>query len=87
MKKVINKKFSMKRVAKCSEKQWCSTMSERISDKRHGFENVNLLNLKTGIMRNIGLRYRLSGKDRGLMLNFCPWCGADIRYFKSEKMK
>jgi hypothetical protein len=70
---------------KCSKKQWCAAMAERITDERRGFNTVNVVNLQTGTLRLIGIRYCLSAKDRGVMLNFCPWCGTDISFFEEEK--
>lgn len=29
--------------------------------------------------RNVGIAHKEGPRDGGLMLNFCPWCGADIR--------
>lgn len=31
-----------------------------------------------------GVYYKTSAKDRGLMLNHCPWCGESLEWFKNE---
>lgn len=60
---------------------WCSPMGERISDTKTGFNTVTTINLRSGKTRLIGIVYRRNAKDRGLMLNVCPWCGSDLQFF------
>lgn len=38
--------------------------------------------MELGTTRLIGVRYCLDRYDRGLMLNYCPWCGAMIDGFR-----
>jgi len=37
-----------------------------------------LMNMTTGDTRKVGVAYKTSAKDPGLMLNVCPFCGAEI---------
>ena len=74
---------------KCGKKtEWCWSMQSHISlDTRRGFNSVTVINIKTGKSRLIGVRYCLTAKskDRGIMLNFCPWCGEDLQWWESSK--
>jgi hypothetical protein len=73
------------RVPKCSAGGFCSTLLERFSDNKRGLTSVTTINLKTGESKTIGVRYCLNAKDNGLMLNFCPWCGEDIQFFREGR--
>ncbi|MFA5518832.1 MAG: hypothetical protein WDA74_06195 [Spirochaetota bacterium] len=34
----------------------------------------------------VGIKYTIGAKDRGLMLNYCPFCGTELDWFrKTEK--
>jgi len=35
--------------------------------------------------RLLGVTYRMAAHQDGCILNFCPWCGADIRFDEFEK--
>lgn len=37
-----------------------------------------LMNMMTGDTRKVGVAYKTSAKDGGLMLNNCPFCGEKI---------
>lgn len=71
--------------------KWCKTMDrllreEHVNARVKGLTQVNLTNLKqldAGVSfdkatRVAGATYRTSSKDRGIMLNYCPWCGGYI---------
>jgi len=30
----------------------------------------------------VGVVYKTNAKDKGLMLNVCPWCGGSVRFWK-----
>jgi hypothetical protein len=66
---------------KCSKKGWCSpldTMATDLNERRGGgLCEAVMLNFKDE-GRVYKMMYRRSAKDRGLFLNFCPWCGANI---------
>lgn len=65
---------------KCNDKQWCKWLDERLNDGYHGkgFCAVDVVHHETGTVSSYGVRYRTSSKDKGLMLNFCPFCGERI---------
>jgi hypothetical protein len=74
-------------VIKCEDGEHCETMFDMLDhqdDSRRGFSGVTTINLKTGTCRYIGVRYCKSGKgkDRGVMLNFCPFCGASLQWWE-----
>jgi hypothetical protein len=33
----------------------------------------------------VGAVYKHGRHDKGLMLNFCPWCGASLDWFREDK--
>ena len=71
---------------KCDRDGCCSFLSSRIEDHGKGFHSINTINIKDfsrpAIFR--GVAYKTSAKDKGLMLNFCPFCGGQPGDFKRE---
>lgn len=63
---------------KCSTHRFCSALEERIEGianaKRKGFVLMVLTNFTTGKTRRVGVCFKRSAKDPGLMLNVCPFC-------------
>lgn len=60
---------------------WCDAMTERLEDmanSRKGLTTIVLTSRTTGNERLAGIAHRKNAKDRGLMLNYCPWCGEPI---------
>ena len=45
-----------------------------------GLSVLNLMNFATGEEAVGGIIYSTGRGDRGVLLNFCPWCGARIGY-------
>jgi len=45
---------------------------------RAGMSVLILLNVKTGVERAVGVMFKADRKDRGLLLNVCPWCTRPI---------
>lgn len=73
----------MKKVSKCVfGKGYCPTMDERLepSDglRGRGFLVLNIMNFIHGTSQVFGVVYKASAKDRGVILNFCPFCGAQM---------
>lgn len=69
----------------CSREAFCKALDDRIegtNEKRKGFQSVEVVNLAEVKTETIGVAYRLSAKDKGLMLNFCPFCGEKILWRK-----
>lgn len=76
------------RFKKCKNQSYCKYLLERLgSTFTKGFSATEVINLETSKTRSIGIKYKTSAKDRGLMLNFCPWCGGDIQYRETKAVK
>jgi hypothetical protein len=57
----------------------------QLADGRYkGLQHFLLFNIKTGKSRYAGIVYRKKANDKGIMLNFCPWCGAEIQFWKEK---
>lgn len=68
----------------------CPTLGKRLGyaySKGLGLQPV--MNIKTGADCDPILLYKTSRTDKGLILNFCPWCGVKLnrRYQKSSARK
>jgi hypothetical protein len=88
---------------RCSRRGFCRRLDERMpglaNEKRAGFVVLALTPVsrdpKTGAVRMIetaktytaGVAYYLNARDKGMMLNYCPFCGAKILWMKSNKKK
>jgi hypothetical protein len=73
---------------KCTLERCCPVMVKNINhESRRGLNGVTTINTMTGETRDIGIRYCLTAKsnDKGVMLNFCPWCGANLQWWESSK--
>lgn len=57
---------------------YCKTLSDRFADGRTGLSVFAVTSIRTRVRRVVGVVHRLDAKDVGLMLNRCPWCGANI---------
>lgn len=61
---------------------WCPAMERYLHDEanaqRPGMALLVLFNLNKGTERVAGVYYKKQASDPGVMLNFCPWCGAKI---------
>lgn len=69
----------------CNETAMCSSLLNRLEDgRRKGFEALHTTNLETDEERFLGVVYRTSVKDRGLMLNWCPFCGGQPGCFERK---
>ena len=78
--------MSDKRI-KCSPEGFCDALWDRLDDdnsRRKGMSALVLMNMKTGEDRTAGVVWRKDSKDRGLLLNFCPWCGEGIDWISKE---
>ena len=61
------------------KKEWapcCDAMSRNFEATSHGkgIRLVIIFNMKTGVERYAFI-HKLSAKEKGSFLNFCPWCG------------
>jgi uncharacterized protein (DUF1015 family) len=66
-------------INKCSKTSYCDILSNYIQDHNNkGIVNLDVTNYINGEIRHLGLAYKKSTKDQGIMLNFCPFCGERI---------
>jgi len=68
---------------------WCNGMNRCLNEEANasikGLTQINLFNFKTAKESYLGVTYKRSKEDKGLMLNKCPWCGEEI--LNRSKMK
>ncbi len=57
----------------------CQTLADRFEPTRHGkgIRSILLMNMKTGAERTLFI-YKTDMKDKGVILNYCPWCGGKL---------
>lgn len=64
------------------EGPFCPTLDRRVAalvnERRAGLVIIEVTSFKTGEHRVVGVAHKTKPSDVGLMLNHCPWCGADI---------
>ena len=72
----------------CTTTRTCESLSKRISigesPNRGGHFRANYtVNIDSDEdERFLGVSYHLNAKDKGLMLNWCPFCGEQPGYFR-----
>lgn len=73
---------------KCSQQGWCVHMDAALEPeanaRRKGFSTLVVTNTKTGKERVVGIAFKKTANDRGIMLNHCPWCGAAVLWDGKE---
>jgi hypothetical protein len=77
---------------KCDRKSYCKTMldrSESVGNAKSGLIRMSAMDM-SGTVGNasiipIGITHKINTKDRGLMLNNCPWCGNSIDFFRRDQ--
>lgn len=61
---------------------YCKLLNDSIEAEanahRKGFVQIVATNVNTHEDRVIGVAFKRSSRDRGVMINHCPWCGADL---------
>lgn len=66
----------------CTKEKPCPGMAYALDRPerrdRTGIEFAHVFDLKGGAMRPIGYLYRRTSKDGGIILNLCPFCGAEF---------
>jgi hypothetical protein len=75
----------MTTIAKCSKKAWCTGMQNILENTlanqyKKGVCVVNLYNMNNHRMWTIGIVYKKTSHDNGVILNVCPFCGENINY-------
>jgi hypothetical protein len=69
------------KIAKCGKTRWCSALDESLEPE----ENARAKGLATFVTTNFGtsprkrtlygITFKKAASDRGMILNYCPWCG------------
>lgn len=63
----------------CGPDSVCNALDSRIEGANYetskGFCTMHVINTKTGTTRFFGVAYKQRKADKGVMLNFCPFCG------------
>lgn len=72
---------------KCDQDGCCEHLAKRITDKNRGFRAVHAVKLDGKPSRFVGVAYKMNADDRGLMLNWCPFCGGEPGDFKRTHHK
>lgn len=67
---------------RCSEDHICHVLESRLVDSGKGFKALHAINMTTGNFRLLGVAYKQNAKDKGLLLNVCPWCRGEPGSFK-----
>lgn len=60
----------------CNEYSLCSHLSARITDCGAGFYKMEQVQNSRIVL--IGVMYKRSKNDRGLLLNVCPFCESNL---------
>ena len=75
----------------CSvEKGFCPTLekfTQAGEGKPKGLAFFNVIDINTLQIKTLGVIYREKPKDNGILLNYCPFCGKDLRPFRADSMK
>lgn len=76
------------KVLQCSEKSLCSAMSSVVENniRTKGLIRFEVISRKTGKYRLLGVLYKTGSRDRGLMLNTCPWCGCNLQFYDESEV-
>ena len=74
---------------KCNEEDgFCKTLRDRTENVGHhgkGIVSVMVMAKNYSELKTVGVMYKESAKDRGLMFNHCPWCGESLRWFDKKE--
>lgn len=73
---------------KCKYPRFCERLDERITGTNlptKGLVAVIVSRNADDKYRVAGVSFHTSAKDRGLMLNVCPWCGEPLNWHETHK--
>lgn len=79
---------------KCNNEQgFCKTLSDRLDPACHhgkGMQPLSVMDMNalvgdSSAIKCVGVLYKTDSKDRGVMFNYCPYCGNKIDWFRKEK--
>lgn len=54
--------------------------AENAPSHKKGLSYVVVIDTKTLVSSVYGIVYKRTAQDPGIMLNYCPWCGGDIKH-------
>jgi hypothetical protein len=72
---------------KCHQDGCCYPLGSRLIDTGKGFKPLYTIQMNSGPSaetRFFGVVYKKSQSDRGLLINFCPFCGGRPGYFRID---
>jgi len=72
------------------EKDFCMTLKKHIQTNGmpKGLSYFTIMTKPPNIeFKTIGVVYREKPKDNGILINYCPFCGNDLRPFREEYVK
>lgn len=75
---------------RCSKRKrtFCRRLDQMLAPeanvKQKGLSVMVVTKWQTSESRAVGVVYRTGAKDRGLMVNFCPWCGASLAWWPKQ---
>ncbi len=70
---------------KCSRDRWCTSLKRLFTEaNRKGINPVFVMSVSEETGRIAGVAYKKTERDRGLMLNFCPFCGESLKFWEVE---
>lgn len=75
---------------RCNEKAGttCTALSERIGDQyAKGITSLTVFNLGTFQVSWHPIVYKKTPQDKGLLLNYCPWCGGRLNLKAKKRTK
>lgn len=75
----------MKKIISCSQAVFCTALSDRLQNRGKGLNRLDYINMKTGEDSRTVVCYKQDSQDRGLCINFCPWCGFKFDWEKGWK--
>ncbi len=66
----------------CTARKFCPFLEARlnldVNARAKGLTVIELTNMKAWARRVVGVAYKKSASDAGLMLSYCPWCGCNL---------
>jgi len=72
-----------KAIVKCTEERYCDVMTAMYQlgpSRARGLQTLVYSDIATGKITRSLVVYKTYGGDPGTVLNFCPWCGASVRF-------
>ena len=66
---------------------FCESLSDRLNESNargKGLSTYETFDMERDVYTMQGVVYKTSQKDKGLMLNHCPWCGESLKWWSVE---